>query len=259
MSDLVPSNLFCHGSVDRPAENVNSLEQRLVFYAKLVSPFCKRLYSAVVFLHERVSAVSNLLCISGPAAIFGRVRTIVVDAVDAVFRSRSLSHICEEVGKVIPSLANSDSSPAVLWVGAVIDIPAPTVNSEPDFMRRGQGCAVRAVGFLNALKTQAPAGHCFAMHETMRGDGLFCPAVAPTKPVDVAAVPADRSYCCEPAYFSAGMIVGKVSKFDWGIMKISHCLVSFKALVRGLPVGAGSSRHYTKPLYIHTPLSGAAA
>ena len=29
------------------------------------------------------------------------------------------------------------------------------------------------------------------------------------------------------------------------ILGISHCLVSFKALVRGLPVGAGSSRHFT--------------
>jgi hypothetical protein len=60
-------------------------------------------------------------------------------------------------------------------------------------------------------------------------------------PSNIASGPADSSLSVGKVT-SARAIVEKLFKSCF--TDFSHCLDSFKALVRGLPVGAGSSRHY---------------
>ena len=68
-----------------------------------------------------MTAISTLFFVGRPTAIAGSVRTVVVDAVDAVKRAWSASHVGEEVGVIIPAPVNNDASFAIIlpifWFG----------------------------------------------------------------------------------------------------------------------------------------------
>lgn len=139
--------------------------------------------------------VSVLLRSSGPSAIPRLIVSIRVDSVDGVASRRTLFHVSEEDGKVLPSVADGDASPAVV---------APTIRlrvrtSHPHRRPRHVSGAVDATTSVSMpclvqvptsrfpLKTSA--GPCSAPaslqseEKTARSNNMSVPAVTYTEPL----------------------------------------------------------------------------
>lgn len=246
-----------HCAVNRPIKFVDALKQCLVTDTQLISPICKWLGDAVVFLQEGGAAVANLLSTCRPATVFRRIRAIVVDPVDGMRKTRALSHVRKKCLEILPAVAYSDAPPAVPVKSFVVGVFTPCAHGQPDFVCWRIGHAMRAVCFLDPSEAQTAAGFGFSPAKIVTAHEAFITAVASAKPANSARDFAyGRNYSQKPkpvTRYIGRMIV----QLDRCKMEISHCLVSFKALVRGLPVGAGSSRYSTTPHPINAQITGA--
>lgn len=106
-------------------------EQRLVVDAGSLAPLLERQCQSIVLNPNRDPAVSVLLFICGPVAIFWFITFVVVNAIDRVRTGRASPHIRDEILEAHPSLANGDAAPTVVlkvlgsWIGASREHPAP--------------------------------------------------------------------------------------------------------------------------------------
>lgn len=122
----------CHGVFDCPADTEPVIQSYRI-HPKLACPLRSRLRSAGVGYHATRSSVILLLVLSSPAAIFWRVVPFVVDSIERSI-GRRFSHICQEGTKVIPSLADSNSSSAPFGIIRILGIETSLSHSEPGFM-----------------------------------------------------------------------------------------------------------------------------
>jgi len=79
--------------------------------------------------------ISLTFAAGNPAAIFWRVWAVIVDAVDH-HAGRTYAHIRHEIRKRIPSLANLDSSAAVILPLRVVRIVASAPHTPPKTVKR---------------------------------------------------------------------------------------------------------------------------
>jgi hypothetical protein len=107
------------------------------------------------------SAVLCLLCRAGPAAIIRTVRTAIVDTVEGHAFWR-FTHVIKEVLKRAPSLANGDTSPAILVVPSMRGRPASAVHTFPSPVRFGPrrvlclGVTMNRIAHTASLPVSAP-------------------------------------------------------------------------------------------------------
>jgi hypothetical protein len=136
----------------------------------------------------RLAAIVGLFLLRRPAAILGRVRAVVVDAVERVKLRRTLSHVREErFEAVAPAVADRNSAATVVGVARCLRIQAPVLHLLPRAEFRRLAPAVRAVRGGRALTVQAPARLRSAAEELL-SDGRGVPAVAPAEPRSMLAV-----------------------------------------------------------------------
>lgn len=191
------------------------------------------------------SGVGLLLPNRGPAHVFRSVMAVIINAVKAVGGAWSRPHILVEAGEVHPSVADSDASisPSGLVLTSI-------VHGLPRIVFRGVRHAVGAVSCLaghiaNVLGGKASTGPAVSLSEVIGKRDGFAATFALAEPFDAAATPSDRhngSKSTKPLTSNVERIVMKCYSF------VSHVDTSYINVVRGLPVGAGSSRYSTTPL-----------
>ncbi len=96
-----------------------------------------------------------------PPAIFGRIGSVIVDAVKAVFGPRPHSHVRKKIFKaIIPPLANCDAPPPIIGpITSACGFTAPA-HFRPALVSRRIGKAMPSVsvaGLLASLNAQATA------------------------------------------------------------------------------------------------------
>lgn len=123
-----------------------------------------------------------LLALISPSAIFGRIRAVIVNAVDGVGSGRSTAHIGIKGGKVIePSGAHVNTTPSILSVLGVVRVCASLLHGNPRLILGRLAEAVRNMA-LTAF-TQTPARFCMAA----KPHNLFVSAIADGMPVPLKA------------------------------------------------------------------------
>jgi hypothetical protein len=123
-----------------------------------------------------ISLVSCLLMGSCPATVAGFVVTVVVNAVDGMFRGRAWSHISEESGEGSkPTVADGDPATAINIEAPVLGIDAALNHPLPDAVF----AAVRTP--VEFMKTAAT--FCVSVTEIVAPDGRLSSTNTRTKPV----------------------------------------------------------------------------
>lgn len=113
---------------------LESSAQRSLLQSRQVAPFSKRLGLTLIRDHSIGSPVSRLLDLRRPAHVSGRVRAVVVDAVDRMFWRRSRPHVSKEcLEGLSPPLTDGDASAAIeritLGSGITASVQHPLPNS----------------------------------------------------------------------------------------------------------------------------------
>lgn len=131
--------------------------------------------------------VAVLLSISGPATIFRRVRTVVVNAVQRVAAIWARPHVgVEGFKRVKPALTNRNASSAVIgvalpsWVEATLSHRAPGVVLRS--RRTRSGMAMFAFGWPAMRDPRAAAGLCGTTFQCAFLQHSLCPAIASAEP-----------------------------------------------------------------------------
>ena len=130
-------------SCKRPAEcflNAPSPVEPCVYgegsNAKVFSPFRDCHGFSIVGKTCHVPLVSGLRDNRSPAAVFGAVVSIVINAVNRVMLAWSRPHIFVKGEEVVPSFANSNPSAAIVFVLMVIGIVAAPFHVSPVIVLR---------------------------------------------------------------------------------------------------------------------------
>lgn len=147
-------------------------------------------HRAPVVLNNSVPAgVSHLRSGSRPCAVFRRVAGVIVLPVKRVSRGRArphVGHVVLEPLRPAPTVANRDSSRAVVLEVFVLRVVASQDHVPPTIPVGSPRCAVGAVHLRRAF-----AGYFFAVtparsrepvSDVVRVDGLFGPARTPEDP-----------------------------------------------------------------------------
>lgn len=133
-----------------------------------------------------VSPVRGLLRRRCPSAVSGRVRTVVVDPVYGMTRSRSAAHVAEESRKVpSPAHADGDAAPSILGVVGMAGVQTPGLEATPRLVLSGVRHTVRARGRACALSLQAAACQD-PLPKVVLPDRCGLAAVAVAPPVSVS-------------------------------------------------------------------------
>ncbi len=100
----------------------------VVVGASFFRPFAQR-QPGIAFCNP---AIAHVLGARHPSAIFRRVRTIVVNAINLMMRTWARPHVSKKCLKgTFPPFANSNSAPAVIRVGPDFWICAPRTHRCP--------------------------------------------------------------------------------------------------------------------------------
>jgi len=107
-----------------------------IFQAPVGNTFSPTVYSNKTITRH----ISTLHFLSSPSAIFRRIVTIIIYAVQRVLRTRLISQICKEIRKtfkrVIPTVADFDSSSTVPLIGSVVRIITTAAHISPRIINR---------------------------------------------------------------------------------------------------------------------------
>lgn len=122
--------------------------------------------------HEMIDAsVAVLLAPSSPLTVPGRVRAIVVDAINAVLRRGASPHVSIEPSEVIPFRADGDAPSTVIPVSNASHVLAARSNPHPDRifrdLEREPMLYIALTGHLRSLATarrRVPIGEIAALH-----------------------------------------------------------------------------------------------
>lgn len=93
----------------------------------------------------REPSISRLLFFRRPSAILGRIRAIVIDAVNGMKFCRPLSHVSKKVLKTIaPAFTNIDAARPIDWKLVVIGVEAALFNGGPSNVFRAMAQIMRS-------------------------------------------------------------------------------------------------------------------
>ncbi len=127
-------------------------------HPEYLRPICKATGFPVKGYKAISSRVTCLLFACSPYAIILGVWTTVVYSLNTVLRRWSRAHVLVESSKISPpSIANHDSTTAVVFVANTGAIVAPRVHPFPDAVLRQGGLSVCSVPLASRLVMQATA------------------------------------------------------------------------------------------------------
>lgn len=215
-------------------------------FAVVLKPVLQALGFAVDVYKHIVSSVAILHRSCRPAAVTRLVVAIYINAVNRVFAVRSFANISQEVLKLLPAVANRDTSTSIVlvrrfgWPGAAGSHGKPASVGGVHVL--GSTHAVGGVQF----DTVAATGLGVSGLEVFGDNNLPVPTATGAEPLNSAVCPS--GYGRDTGKAGKGFPVevfcsGKC--FDWCKMHLSHIGTRFINVVRGLPVVAGSAPNYT--------------
>lgn len=138
--------------------------------------------------HRGVSAVSHLLRMGCPSAVFGTISKRVINTVKTE-AGLSFSHIVKKVfERLRPPIAHCYPTSAVVFVKFVRRLHAPSSHNHPRVPCRCFCVAMHRDGLTDIRESQAPAASYFATPEFVLGGFVRLPAIASQRPPRVFAV-----------------------------------------------------------------------
>lgn len=142
--------------MDRPTP-FESLMDCVRAYTDNLRPFC-HCFSFIFEGYKTVrSFISMLLLLCAPLTIFGSIITIIVYAINRMFRRWTFAHIFQKVLKrTTPSPTHLYTALAVVFVGIGIFVIASLLHSDPRFIFSG----IRFAVFCNLLFLVATTTYC---------------------------------------------------------------------------------------------------
>lgn len=140
----------------------HSLVKALVVHVGSFGDIFQDQHLAVPLKQFNVATISALLSPCRPAAIFWRIRAIIVDAINRVSWRRLLPHVRIEARKIIsPAIAHSNSSATIVLKRLIVGIETSRPNATPRiiFWRKVpiNCCAVSNVSSTNQINIQTTA------------------------------------------------------------------------------------------------------
>lgn len=169
---------------ERPSVT-QAVEHPVVVRSVSLYPLRERLANTVEIFNACTPRVAVLLLPTSPTAILRRVALAVIYAIKC-FALRGMPHIGKKVLKaamrIFPSVADSNSSAAVILVADVISLKAAPTHIYPDSVRLGLGKAVSSRTLAGHFTNQATAGFNFAGCEGVAARDSFIAANTDTVP-----------------------------------------------------------------------------
>ena len=93
---------------------------------------------------DELATVSSLVLTRGPAAVVGRVRPIVIFALQCQIWRRTRPHVGDEILEAVtPAVAHRDPAPTVVFIEFMLRREAPSLHVHPDAILRHGAPAVR--------------------------------------------------------------------------------------------------------------------
>ncbi len=141
-------------------------------------------------LYSQVSAgIIGLFALGSPSAVIFAIRSVVVFAVNRVLRAWTFAHVAQKGRKVVtPFVTDVDASTAVVLKGFTTWSAATLIHLRPDVPSRSQGQSVRRGAFADQFVAKTTATLRSATNYAANIAGLFCAALAATRPVWVGFV-----------------------------------------------------------------------
>lgn len=119
------------GLLNGPSIAINARKNQVGSHPSDFCPLRCRLGLPIPSKVATCRSVSCLSRASGPLAVLWRVRSIVVNAINLMLTAWSWPHVCDEVRKLAPSLANDNATSAPLGVSVVVWIFASCFHVQP--------------------------------------------------------------------------------------------------------------------------------
>ncbi len=135
-----------------------------------------------------VAPVVGLFGRGCPATVLGRVRAVIVDALDSVFSVRSWSHVRVKGGKILPPFTDCYPSTAVNPVMGRFGAEAAAPHQLPDGILGGAVLSVPEVQPAGSFPFQASTRPNLAAQQEIRPDGLEISAIAAAFPISVSVL-----------------------------------------------------------------------
>ncbi len=156
---------------------MNSREQRQFQFS---FPFRDGHSFAVECNQPRCSSIVSLFSIGRPFAVFRRIRTIVVNAVEgATFWS--LSHVFVKIFKLLPAVTDCDTSSSIVSERFVFFVEASSNHAVPQCVYKSPRFSV----FYTPSASPTPAGRYLTSRDFLSRKYCFCPTVTYAKPSDL--------------------------------------------------------------------------
>lgn len=147
------SDWFCQSPFGRPAQSESSF-QRIVRNQEQFGPLYQRPRLTVVRLKMSRATISRLLSPRCPNAIAWLIITVIIHSFKRVFRGRFVSHVFQKAYECQPTFTNANTSSAIMAIGRILWIPAPTKHTGPRVVSR----SATVVGVMSMLSSML-SGH----------------------------------------------------------------------------------------------------
>ncbi len=156
--------------------------------ATFTSPYPDRLRLAEGSHLDIVALVVRLLSLSSPATVTRLVVAVIVAALNGVRFGRLSTHVRQKIPKVVPSLADLNSSPAVLGIEAGVRVSATTEHVRPSFIFRclRSAAAIVSVPKIVAFSFEAPARSDMPSSKVAGNHRSFLSAITDAAPSELA-------------------------------------------------------------------------
>lgn len=163
MATLAPQYWSFNNFFHRPAKS-NSIFKGTPWYANLPRPLPKALGLPIISKKLYCSSIEHLLLAARPSAIR---RFIISVYVNPVYRHKRswLAHIFKKFTKIKPSVANRNTSSAVMFKRRVVGIFTSLFNGKPNSM---QSCLRFAVSHVSFMKIICSSARTLTMKTTAR-------------------------------------------------------------------------------------------
>jgi len=169
-------------------------------HTNLSSPLGNGESFALMRNQHRISFVVSLLFCGSPSAIKSAVSKVVVDSINGIINTRSISHVGVEGFKVKPFLAHSDSPAPVAVKFWVFWVAATLLHVLPRAPFRGFRHTVGGGGVFNSIPVVAPTGAGFARSQCRRSGKCSATTITDTVPSDnVLVVFWPKASNCKPS------------------------------------------------------------
>ena len=168
--------VFC-----RPARG-NAVPKCKPLNAKNTTPFGHVFSDAVKREWSIVAFVVRLLLLRRPSAIRGFVIAVSVNAVNGMKRRWPVPHVGKKPSKIIPFLANGNTSSAVVFKGFALLIQASLAHARPNAVFGRMGQVVFPVSIPQLVSEETSATGRYSDAQTMRSDRFKFAAIAKALP-----------------------------------------------------------------------------